>query len=146
MKTIKRYFTERNFYLAAFFGFFLFNFVIVLTTAFSQTGETPPVVYDALPPWIYYIVVVVGMFLHWLKGYSKDTIPMNWGDWLLTNVGATIMAIIGAFVQLGVFYTANPSVLAPISFSGIYLVLSMSYMADSVLNSSATKTVAPKTP
>lgn len=105
--------------------------VVLVTTVFSQDATT--ITAPGFPA-LMLVPLLLGMFAHWAKGYQRGTITVNLKDWILSGIGQTITAVIGAVGQLIAVWTANPSMFEPFQFTMAWTVFLMGYASDSALN------------
>jgi len=92
------------------------------------------------PSLIYLLVVVVAIVLHWIKKFFEGYKVTLW-QWIALDFGKTIVSVLTTFAQIGVYYAANKSALAPVTINGIYIVFLMAYASDSLLNTISNKKV-----
>jgi hypothetical protein len=103
--------------------------LVIVNTALSQE----PVV-QSFPSAILLIPLALGMFAHWLKGFTRGTIPASWGGWLIDNIGFTIAALVAGVGQLVGFYQLSPEILNSGGVGAWWIVFMMGYASDSVMN------------
>jgi len=111
--------------------------VVITITALAQSdpADPPGTFVQKFPSVVLLIPLYLGMLGHWIKGFTRGTIPVNWWVWLTDNIGLTIGAMIAAIVQLVGFYQLTPGILDAGGASAWWIVFLMGYGADSLMNS-----------
>jgi hypothetical protein len=115
---------------------FLFTITVVLLLqgilVFSQTEAPVPVPADF--PLVLLVPLIIGMVLHWLKGYGRGTITVNFFQYILDSLGQTITALLGAVASFIGLYSANPIAYDPHNVTAWISVILIGYSFDSALN------------
>lgn len=104
---------------------------------FAQGADSASV--TAPFPIMYFIPLFLGMLFHWLKGYTKGTIGSNLWDYILTNLGMTITAIVVAVGQLITAWTTSPQLFTGTPIATGWFIFLMGYGSDSMFNSEVKK-------
>lgn len=118
-------------------GLILFGIVLALSFVFNLVfAQAVPVAATVADfPYILLIILVLGMGAHWITGYQKGTVGgANIFTWFLSNVPATLAALISAITGFVLLYASQPSAYEPITINTIVTVFLLGYTGDSALN------------
>jgi len=98
---------------------------------FAQDSVPTPAITDI--PIILYGPLLLGMSAHWLKGFSRGSITVSLGQYILQSLGQTISAVGAAIIAFNGLYLLNPAAY-PLNIGGLIGVFLIGYSSDSVLN------------